>query len=273
MGRLRGAAEAHHPYSIPGLEALVEQLTEGLRGHHWNCIEDRLIVLDHARPIGVSISGAEPLDDLPRRSVQSAEPDHGVPDHRSAANGFPTQHGRPDAVAEQHAVDHVRRRHPPGVDVDVEMLGAGVPADDEGGAQPAGRQRMVGHLQGLHGSGAAGLELVGRHVVDAEPVGDHVDGRGHQLIRRRGAHHDEVHVGRRDARGGQRATAGFLAQVGQRVFDLSGVQVEGEMTCPGTDESIDPLLPRQTHVETAGQRGVVHGGSGQHRTDRENTDV
>ena len=155
----------------------------------------------------------------------------------------------------------------------VDVLGADVAPDDQGRAVPAGQEGLVREIQCLHRSGTARLELKGRRGIDAEAVGDQVDGRRQQRIGHRRTHHDEIHVAGGEPGPGQGLPGRRLAQVGQRPVHLAGVQVDGEVAGAGTDEGVDPLLDDGVHSQTLGQPGVVDRRPGQRGAHRHQANV
>ncbi len=221
----------------------------------------------------MALCRAVPLQDLAGRAAQPGQPgEHGA-QRGGVATRLGGQHDGAGAVTEERDVDHLGRWQAAQVEFQVVVFGDHVTTEDEGGAVPAGEQHLAGDVERLEGAGAPGLELVGGDTVDAEPVGDHVHGGGHQVVRGRRAHHHEVDVLGGEAGGLQRLPAGGLAQVGQRVANLAGVQVDREMAGAGADEGVDPLLPDRVHPEATGQGGVVDGRAGQRRADGGEVDI
>ncbi len=137
----------------------------------------------------------------------------------------------------------------------------------------AGEEQLPAERDGLEGAGAAGLELEGGDLVDAEPVGDDVDGAGHQQVGGGGAEDEDVHVGGLQARFGQCAGGGRGGEVGQRVGQRAAFEVEREVAGLGADEDVHPFGPLLALAEPPGQRDVVHGGARERGADRQDADI
>ena len=93
------------------------------------------------------------------------------------------QHHRAGAVAEQHAGAAI---------VPVEDAREGLGTDHQRALEGACAQEIVGGGEREHETGAHGLKVEGRAMIDAEPV-LHGDSRRREgVVRRRGRQHDQV---------------------------------------------------------------------------------
>src|SRR4051812_8017401 len=157
-----------------------------------------------------------------------------APDHRADARFVGcADDGRAGPVGEDHrggAVGHVGD------------VGQPLDADDEGVADVAGADRVVGQAEGVAEAGAAGVEVEGAGALDAEPVADlRADAR--DRVPEAGARGDD-HV---DLVGVQTAGRDRLATGGHGHLD-EGLVLAGPPPFGDAHAGLDPLVVGLHHL-------------------------